>query len=165
MGEDYALHVNKPGYLFHSENFALSQAGSLSEPFLLEIELSPIPEPASETTTAKPVILKNVFFETGSAALRPESATELNRLKELLEENPELKIRINGHTDNVGSEEDNQVLSENRAKAVYDFLVEKGIGRQRLRFKGYGESKPIATNETAEGRQLNRRTEFEAIRE
>lgn len=165
IGEDYALNVSKPGYLFHSENFALSQAGSLTEPFLLEIELSPIPEPMAEIPAAKPVILKNVFFETGSAELRPESTAELNRLKELLEENPGLKIRINGHTDEVGSEKDNQALSENRAKAVYDYLARQGISEERLQYKGFGESEPIATNETAEGRQMNRRTEFEVVRE
>ena len=165
MGEDYALNVSKPGYLFHSENFALAEASSLTEPFLLEIELSPISEPTAGEPAAKPVILKNVFFETASAALRPESTAELTRLKDLLEDNPGLAIRINGHTDNVGSEEDNQLLSENRAKAVYDFLVEKGIPEERLQYKGYGESKPIATNYTAEGRQQNRRTEFEVVRE
>ncbi|MCB0588644.1 MAG: PD40 domain-containing protein [Phaeodactylibacter sp.] len=164
VGEDYALNVSKPGYLFHSENFALSEAGSITEPFLLEIELSPIPEPTAEIPSARPVILKNVFFETGSAALLPESTTELNRLKGLLEDNPGLKVRINGHTDNVGSEEDNQALSENRAKAVYDYLVRNGISTERLQYKGFGESNPIATNETAEGRQQNRRTEFEVVR-
>ena len=164
IGEDYALNVSKPGYLFHSENFALSEAGSLTEPFLLEIELIPISEPTADAPTPKPVILKNVFFETGSAALLPKSTSELIRLKDLLEENPNLTIRINGHTDNVGSEEDNQLLSENRAKAVYDFLVEKGIDKERLRYKGYGESKPIASNDTPASRQENRRTEFEVVR-
>ena len=163
MGEDYALNVFRPGYLFHSENFALSEAGTIAEPFLLEIELSPIPEPAAEAPAARPVVLKNVFFETGSAALRPESTSELNRLKALLDENPGLKIRINGHTDNVGSEEDNLALSENRAKAVYQYLVQHDIDEGRLQYKGYGESKPIATNETAEGRRENRRTEFEVV--
>ncbi len=164
-GEDYALNVSRPGYLFHSENFALSEAATFAEPFLLEIELAPIPEPTAEASPAKPVILKNVFFETASATLRPESTAELNRLKALLEENPALKIRINGHTDNVGSEEDNLLLSENRAKAVYDFLARQGIAAGRLSYKGYGESKPIATNETAAGRQENRRTEFEVVGE
>lgn len=164
-GEDYALNVSRPGYFFHSENFALSTAGSLAEPFLLEIGLSPIPEPMAEMPATRPVILKNVFFETGSAALLPESALELNRLKNLLEENPALKIRINGHTDNVGSEADNLLLSKQRAKAVYDYLVQQGIGPERLQYEGYGENRPIATNETPEGRQENRRTEFEPVRE
>ena len=125
--------------------------------------MSPISEPVAEAPTAKPVILKNVFFETASAALRPESTIELNRLKALLEDNPALKIRINGHTDNVGSEEDNLQLSENRAKAVYTYLIGHGIDAERLRYKGFGESNPVATNDTPEGRQENRRTEFEVM--
>jgi outer membrane protein OmpA-like peptidoglycan-associated protein len=160
--QDYGLNVRKSGYLFFSENFALSKEGTFSEPFILDIFLQPIPK--DEIVENKPIVLKNVFFETGSAELRPESITELTRLKELLEENPGLRIRINGHTDNVGSEEDNQLLSENRAKAVYTFLVENGIDAERLRYKGFGESQPIAGNERPEGRQTNRRTEFEVIR-
>ncbi len=163
-GNDYALNVSKKGYLFHSENFALSEASGITDPFLLKIKLNPIAEPLAEIpAAAKPVILKNVFFETASAALRPESTAELHRLQHLLEENPQLHIQINGHTDDVGSEEDNLLLSENRARAVYDYLVRQGINPERLRYKGYGETRPIATNETPEGRQENRRTEFEVV--
>ncbi len=110
------------------------------------------------------MVLRNVFFDTGSANLRPESAPELNRLARLLKENPGLNVRINGHTDNVGSPEDNQALSEARAKAVYDFLLEKGIEDERLSYKGFGESRPVAGNDTAEERQRNRRTEFEVLK-
>lgn len=164
IGEDYALNASQTGYLFHSENFALSKTSTITEPFVMEIELRPIPPPgASEVAGAGPVILKNVFFETASAELRPESTVELNRLVALLEENPGLKIRVNGHTDDVGSEADNQKLSEARAKAVYDYLVAHGIGASRLAYKGFGESQPIASNATEAGRQLNRRTEFQAI--
>jgi outer membrane protein OmpA-like peptidoglycan-associated protein len=109
----------------------------------------------------KPIALRNVFFESGSSDLKPESASELDRLAELLDKNPLLKIQINGHTDNVGNDESNMVLSEKRAKAVYDYLVTRQINLQRLRFKGYGETKPIDSNDTPEGRSRNRRTEFE----
>jgi outer membrane protein OmpA-like peptidoglycan-associated protein/tetratricopeptide (TPR) repeat protein len=164
LGEDYALNISKEGYFFHSENFALAQAASQDEPFVLDVRLVPIPLPAAATPTAeKPVILKNVFFETGSAALRPESLGELHRLKALLEENPALKIQINGHTDNVGKEEDNLLLSEARAKAVYDYLLGQGIAPGRLRFQGFGPNRPIASNDTPEGRQQNRRTEFQPL--
>ena len=163
-GKDYALDVSMDGYLFHSENFALSGLNTIEEPFLLEIELVPIPE---ETIVADekpaPVVLNNVFFETGSAELKKASLTELNRLYQLLEDNPKLKIRINGHTDNVGNETDNLQLSEARAKAVYDFLIEKGVDEARLKYKGFGESQPIDSNEKEEGRRKNRRTEFEVI--
>lgn len=163
-GKDYALNVSHPGYLFHSEHFALAGKSTLEDPFLLEIALTPI----SEVTEVKPsdekphpVILKNVFFETGSAALKKASITELNRLYQLLLDNETLKIQINGHTDNVGNEEDNLQLSEARAKAVYDFLINKGVSSDRLKYKGFGESQPIETNDTEEGRRNNRRTEFE----
>ena len=166
MGKDYALNVAKQKYLFHSENFALAESNSLTEPYLLNIDLIPIEEKSNSETPiakAKPVILKNVFFATGSAELLDASLLELNRLKDLLVENPNLNIQINGHTDNVGSDNDNQTLSTNRAKAVYDFLIKNGITANRLRYKGFGESQPIATNDTEEGRQSNRRTEFEAF--
>lgn len=161
-GKDYALNVSKEKYLFHSENFALAHGGSLEKPFLLDISLTPIPvggagDPA---TKSKPIVLKNVFFETGSAALKKESQTELNRLKKLLEDNPGLKIQINGHTDNVGSDADNLALSEARAKAVFDYLAANGVAANRLKFKGFGETAPIASNDSEEDRQKNRRTEF-----
>ncbi len=165
LGKDYALNVSKKGYLFHSENFALAGKTSIDDPFMLQIALSPIPDeldtdPGEE---ARPVVLRNVFFETGSAELKPVSRVELNRLKVLLEENPQIRIQINGHTDNVGSAADNRQLSENRARAVFQYLLDQGIDENRLSYKGFGESRPIATNETPEGRQQNRRTEFEVI--
>ncbi len=176
QGNDYALNVNKEKYLFHSENFALGEANSIKEPFILEIFLQPIPEaatapappkpvkpsstPAPPPPKSKPIVLKNVFFETGSAALKPESRTELNRLKQLLTENLGMRIQINGHTDNVGSDASNQTLSDNRAKAVMDYLIQNGIASGRLRSQGFGETQPIDSNETEIGRRNNRRTEF-----
>lgn len=162
-GKDYGLNVSKTGYLFHSENFNLERTASFDKPFLLEIALQPIApadEPDARPVAAKPVVLRNVFFETGSAALLPASTTELDRLAALLQETPTLRIQISGHTDNVGDDTSNQTLSENRAKSVYDFLVQKGIPAERLRYKGFGETKPIEPNDTPEGRSRNRRTEF-----
>lgn len=165
MGGNYALNVNKEKYFFHSENFELIKTSNLQTPFLLKIKLQPIP---TETITAEkpikvqPIILKNVFFESGSAELKTASLTELNQLKDLLETNSDLKIQINGHTDDVGTKTDNLILSQNRAKAVANYLIEQGIVASRLSYKGYGESEPIDTNETEEGRKNNRRTEFVA---
>ncbi len=159
---NYALNVSLSGYLFFSEHFDLSQVSAADEPFHLEIGLQPIK--TAKETSRKPIVLKNVFFESGSADLKPESLTELNRLKGLMEENASLKIRINGHTDNVGSEEDNLQLSNDRAKAVTDYLIENGIESNRLEYKGFGEQIPIDTNESPEGRQRNRRTEFEVVK-
>ena len=162
QGRDYALNVSKPGYLFHSENFALADATTPKAPYLLEIELSRIPQNATspEIERLEPVVLRNVFFETGSAALKPASRVELDQLVRLLKENEQLRIQINGHTDDVGSNADNLQLSEDRAKAVYDYLTAAGIEASRLRYKGYGETQPIAGNDTSEGRRQNRRTEF-----
>lgn len=160
IGKNYALNVSKEKYLFHSENFELISSNQMSDPFLLDIELVPIPEVVRKENTATPVILKNVFFETGSAALKASSTVELDRLKTLLNENPALKIQINGHTDNVGSDEDNLALSEARAVAVQQYLIDQGIAGDRLRAKGFGETQPIDNNDTDMGRRNNRRTEF-----
>lgn len=163
-GKDYALNVSKEKYLFHSENFNLLETSTFEKPFLLDIALQPITGSdeagGAPPKPSKPIVLRNVFFETGSAALLPASTTELNRLAALLNEAPDLRIQINGHTDDQGDDASNQVLSENRAKAVYDFLIQNGIAAARLKFKGFGESKPVDTNATAEGRAKNRRTEF-----
>lgn len=108
----------------------------------------------------KPLILNNVLFETGEAKLLPSSFTELDSVAVYLNSKPTLKIEITGHTDNKGSETVNQTLSEKRAQAVADYLVSKKTEPTRITYKGYGSQKPISTNETDEGRKLNRRVEF-----
>ena len=164
-GKNYALNVNKQQYLFYSDNFALANVNNLEKPYLLDIPLIPIEATLStEEEESQPIVLKNVFFETASAQLKSESEIELNKLKALLDQNPEMHVQINGHTDNVGQDEDNLKLSEARAKAVYTYLTNAGISASRLQFKGFGETRPIATNDTAEGRQQNRRTEFVPIK-
>ncbi|GAB4249217.1 MAG: hypothetical protein Kow0027_12000 [Saprospiraceae bacterium] len=163
-GKDYALHVSKEGYLFYSDNFSLSGWTDFDSTFHIQVPLVKIPAGARDTgEVSSPVVLRNVFFESGSADLLPKSRVELDKLYDLLVQNPALKIQINGHTDNVGSEQDNLELSLNRAKAVYDYLVEKGIDPGRLRYKGFGETKPVSSNDTEEGRSQNRRTEFQII--
>lgn len=154
-GKNYALNVSKNGFLFRSENFSLADHNP-SEPYKLDIKLQPV-------KTGESVVLKNIFFETGSADLKKESTVELNKLVSLLKENQNLKIEISGYTDNVGGEKENLALSENRAKAVYDFLVNAGIAATKLSYKGYGETRPISLNDTEEGRATNRRTEFTVI--
>ncbi len=152
---NYALNVSKPGYLFYSENISLKDATE-SEPLLHDVELQPI-EKGSK------VVLNNVFFETASFELKNESRVELNKLARFLKKNPGVRIEIGGHTDDVGSDVNNQRLSENRARAVRDYVTGHGVEASRLTFKGYGESKPIASNKTEEGRAKNRRTEFMVI--
>ncbi len=167
VGKNYALNVNRKNYAFYSDNFALNENNVVSKPFLLDIPLLSIEKSIATSTptivTGKPIILKNIFFETGSAKLKIESTNELNRLKMMLEENVSLEIQINGHTDNVGNDADNMSLSLNRAKAVYDFLVKEKIDANRLIFKGFGKNVPVDTNDTVEGKQANRRTEFQII--
>ncbi len=150
---DYALNVSKNGYLFYSENFNLTGEHSLTEPVHKDIPMKPI-------KVGESVVLKNIFFETDKYDLKSESRIELDKLFELLKENPQVRIEISGHTDNVGSEQYNMELSKNRAKAVYDYLITKGIDPERLSYKGYGEAMPVDSNDTESGRHNNRRTEF-----
>lgn len=161
-GKNYMYNVSKSGYLFYSEHFALqNNPDDATKPYLLQIGLQSIPKATDPTWTAgKAVVLKNVFFETGDYTLKPESYTELNKLAALLQENEQVRIEISGHTDSIGTASLNQQLSTDRAKAVYDYLVSQNIAPQRLNYKGYGSSRPIAPNTTPEGRAANRRTEF-----
>ena len=154
-GKNYGLAVKAPGYLFHSENFNIPESAAYKE-VVKNIDLKKI-------EIGNTIILKNIFFDYDKYTLRPESQVELNRLKELLDDNATLKVEISGHTDNVGPDSYNQKLSENRAQAVVNYLMKNGISGSRMTFKGYGETMPIATNKTDEGRQLNRRTEFKVV--
>jgi outer membrane protein OmpA-like peptidoglycan-associated protein len=111
-----------------------------------------------------PVVLRNIFFDTDSYALGPESMEEIGRLFRLLKENPSWTVEISGHTDNVGTFEYNQALSANRARSVVNVLTEMGLDPGRLSYKGYADTHPVDTNETEEGRANNRRTEFTVLR-
>ena len=151
-GKNYACQISKEGYLFYSANFSLEKVKE-GLPYIMDIQLQKI-------QVGSAVVLNNVFFESNSYELKNESKTELNTLIELLTKNPTLTIEIGGHTDNSGIEKDNQDLSQNRAKSVYDFLISKGIAATRLSYKGYASTKPLSDNKTAEGKAKNRRTEF-----
>ena len=120
----------------------------------------PFPEVSDKQSSSKLFSLKSVFFDSAKWDLRPESNEELTRLYEYLEENPDLSIQINAHTDNVGSNKANQKLSQQRSQSVVEFLIEMGIDSSRLEAKGFGEEYPIAPNDSDEGRQENRRVEF-----
>jgi outer membrane protein OmpA-like peptidoglycan-associated protein len=110
-------------------------------------------------------VMKHVFFDTGKYDLLPASYPELNKLTAYLKNNPNVKIEISGHTDNTGNATTNQTLSRNRAESVVNYLVLKGIGKSRLKAKGYGSSRPVDTNSTPEGRKNNRRVEVSLITE
>lgn len=154
-GKNYGIAVQADGYLFHSENFDIPKESGF-DMINKVIELKNIKKGSK-------IALRNIFFDVGKSTLRSESDTELDRLVKLLKDVPSLKIEISGHTDNTGSESMNQKLSQDRAQAVVNYLKGKGIDASRLTAKGYGSSQPVETNDTAEGRQANRRTEFKII--
>ncbi len=152
VGKSYSLTVSRQGYLYYSDQFDLEGA-ALDSNFKKDIPLEPIKVNAG-------MALKNILFETNAFKLQPSSFTELDKLVTLLSENNSLQIEIGGHTDNIGNAADNLKLSTNRAKAVVEYLVSKGIASERLRYKGYGSSQPVADNSTEAGRAKNRRTEI-----
>lgn len=154
-GKNYGISVSAPGYLFHSENFELTDTASYKE-VVKVVEMKKL-------KAGKRVVLNNVFYDFDKATLRSESTKELDGLVELLKANPGLRIELGSHTDDKGAEDYNRKLSEARAASVVVYLVSKGIAQDRLVAKGYGESTPMATNETEEGRQQNRRTEFKVL--
>lgn len=154
-GSEYALYVNKPGFLFKSMAFNYGKNNTL-DPIAIDIYLEPIRAGISTT-------LNNIFFETDEYQLQPKSETELERVVQFLRENPKVAIEISGHTDNVGNADYNQQLSQKRAMAVYDYLIKAGIPAARLKARGYGQSQPLAPNDTEENRQKNRRIEFSIL--
>lgn len=149
---EYALNVSHDGFLFHSENFMLINESD-TKPFEKNVGLNKI-------KVGESVVLKNVFFETAKFDLKEKSKIELNKLVLFLTKNPSVKIEIGGHTDNVGEKKMNMTLSVNRANAVFNYILQKGIAKERLTSKGFGDTQPISTNETEEGRAENRRTAF-----
>ncbi|GHA60463.1 OmpA family protein [Pontibacter akesuensis] len=154
-GKQYALYVSAPKYLLNSRSFDYTSAKALS-PVALDVYLDPVKSGAA-------MVLNNLFFDTGKYELEKKSKTELNKIVMFLQQNPSVKIEISGHTDDVGSDKANQLLSERRAKAVVDYLASHGISKERFRFKGYGEAKPVKPNTSEENRQLNRRIEMRVL--
>ena len=108
--------------------------------------------------------LNNVFFDFDKYDLRPESYVELDRVVNFLKDYPNVEIEMSAHTDSKGSDAYNFTLSDNRAKSVRDYILSKGIAPGRIISQGYGETKPVATNDTDDGRQLNRRVEFTILK-
>ena len=156
LNRNYAFTISQPGYLFISRFINQGNVNSINEPQELNIELEPI-EIGAE------VQLYNIYYETDSFRILPQSETELQNLVSFLKNNNELKIEIQGHTDSSGNAESNQILSQRRAKSVVDYLTRNGINTNRLKFGGYGDKVPISSNETAEGRMLNRRTTIKIL--
>lgn len=155
-GKHYSYLAKADNYLPVSENF---DARNITDTKVIEQDLYLVPVEVGQT-----IRLNNIFFDSGKSVLKPESNSELNTVVDLLNNSPKMEIAVSGHTDNVGSAESNLKLSDDRANAVRTYLISKGISEIRITAKGYGETKPIAPNETSEGRQTNRRVEFTIVK-
>lgn len=153
---DYALNVSADGYLFYSEHFTFTGIYSQTKALQRDVPLEPV-------RVGSVVVLHNVFFATESFELEPASRAELNRVYDFLLVNPAIGVEISGHTDNTGTPEHNQNLSEQRAQSVVEYLVNRGIDTKRLKAAGYGELHALADNELEEGRAMNRRTELKIL--
>jgi len=156
INRNYTFNVSEPGYLYYSKSIQPTEKNTIQDPTTFNIELQPI-EIGAE------VQLYNIYYETDSFRILPQSEPELQNLVAFLKNNNVLKIEIQGHTDSSGNAENNKLLSERRAKSVVDYLVKNGIKTARLKFGGYGDKVPIASNETPEGRKMNRRTTIKIL--
>ena len=155
VGHDYGLAIKAYGFLFRSERIDLRDVRE-AQNIEQKVEVDRIEIGVQST-------LRNIFYKTGASDLSPESTAELQSLITQLKQKPTLRLEISGHTDNTGSDAINNRLSQARAKAVVDYLVQHGIAADRLTYVGYGSSRPVADNRTEAGRALNRRTEIKII--
>lgn len=153
-GHKYVFNVAKAGYLFYSEKFDIP--ADQEEAQEMNIALTPI-------MVGSKMVLNNVFFDTDSYVIKSESKIELDKLISFMRQNQRVVIEIGGHTDDRGNKSANKTLSENRAKAVYDYLVSQMIDSKRMLYKGYGMEMPVLPNDTDENRAINRRTEVTII--
>jgi len=154
-GEQYGVYATAPNYYAITENTDLTDLETFQK---VEMNLRMVPLEVGAS-----IRLNNIFFDTGDATLRPESYAELNRLAGVLRDNEGLVIEIGGHTDATGADDVNLTLSQRRAASVVDYLITQGTEANRLQSKGYGKEQPVASNDTEEGRQLNRRVEFRIL--
>lgn len=152
--KQWALSVQADNHLFYSEHIDLRNNNKLHN--IKNMKLSPL-------ALGEKVSLRNIFFDTDKATLKPASELELQRLHQLLLKHPSLRLEIGGHTDSSGRKAYNQKLSENRALSVYNWLINKKVKKDRLTWKGYGDTLPVASNTTIEGKAKNRRTEMKVI--
>ena len=154
-GDQYGFSAEKDNYLPVSDHLDLTEL-KVYEEVRKDLELPPLKEGAT-------IVLNNIYFDFAKYNLRSESFVELKIMKQIMDKFPNMKAEISGHTDNVGDDKSNQLLSQNRAKAVRDYLVSLGIDGSRLEVKGYGENSPMVPNDSDENRQTNRRVEFSIL--
>ncbi|MEM7298229.1 MAG: OmpA family protein, partial [Bacteroidota bacterium] len=141
-------------YLFKDFSFNSSVGSS---PDTITVELSPIRQGAS-------LVLKNIYFDTDSYLLDERSVSEIQTIAEVMRDNPYMQIEISGHTDDIGTKPYNQLLSENRARSVFESLRKEGIAAERVQYVGFGDSRPLVSNDSKKNRQSNRRIEFRVLR-
>jgi outer membrane protein OmpA-like peptidoglycan-associated protein len=160
VGKAYTYFAEKQGYYSVSNDIDLSAKSDYGE-LNVDIRLMSIKSMQENETAIK---LNNIYFDFDRFELKPESYSELDRVVEFLNQNPEIKIEISAHTDASGSDDYNLSLSQKRAQSAVDYIISKGINRERLTAVGYGETKPISDNETEEGRAKNRRVEMRIVK-
>lgn len=151
----YMVNLRSSGFLSDMKRIVVPETYS-EEFYNLNVSLTKV-------KVGKKVVLNNILFEPGKAVLTTGSYSELNKLVTILQDNPLMKIEISGHTDNTGSPVINARISTDRARAVVDYIVNKGIDRTRLSYKGFGSEQPVADNSTTDGRSKNRRVEFKVL--
>lgn len=155
-GHSYGFMASSAGYISESDHLDATQLKDYTE---IKRDLYLVPAEVGET-----VRLNNIFFDFAKSTLRAESEPELNRIVDFLKNNSGIEIAIAGHTDNVGNDADNLLLSKARAAAVRQYLIDHSIDSVRLTSNGFGEQNPVASNDSEEGRQLNRRVEFTIVK-
>jgi outer membrane protein OmpA-like peptidoglycan-associated protein len=155
-GGNFGINTSVDGYLFNSLNFELPTFSEYQE---IDTHIL-----MAKAQTGSKIVLKNVFFDSGKSDLKKESLGELERIVALLNKNTNLKLQVNGHTDSAGDDASNKVLSQKRAQSVVDYLITNGIPTERLSAVGFGEERPLVSNDDEmEGREINRRTEIEIV--
>jgi len=155
-GGNYGINTSVDGYLFNSLNFEVPMYSDFQE-----IETAILMQ---KVAVGSKVVMKNIFFDIGKTDLKNESIGELEQILNLMENNPGVKLQINGHTDNSGDPQTNKTLSLKRAETVMSFLITRGVNSSRLKAVGYGEERPIVSNDDEQGgRAINRRTEIEVL--
>jgi outer membrane protein OmpA-like peptidoglycan-associated protein len=153
----YQLSVEEDGYSFQNKNIDIPAASAEGRELVQIIEMNKL-------RVGTGSVLRNIYFNFNKATFQPSSLNELSKLERMMQQNPGLRIRISGHTDRIGSASYNKKLSQQRANAVKNYLVKKGVDPRRVQSIGYGEESPLASNDDElEGRELNRRVEFEVI--
>lgn len=154
-GKNYGFRALAAGYYSMSSNLDLTDTKEYAE-IEKDLKLAPI-------EVGMVFTLNNIFFEFAKSNLLPESYPELQRVFQMMVDNPTLNVEISGHTDDVGTDETNMKLSKARAQSVVDYLIKSGIAESRIVAKGYGETRPVAFNNSEEGRAMNRRVEFKIL--